>query len=241
MNIAIVSNINNAIGLQREYELLSDFLSEFGHTVTGIQFDAPPDDPATVAICAEKYDLAIFLEVVPRNFLGLAERRWWFGNPEWTKPEMIEVVERSFEKIFAKTHEAERIFERLFPGRVHYSGFLTRDQYDPPVERMPIFLHLAGNSVLRGTEAVLDAWRWKKDGKRLNAQLIVIGTAKFSREGFEDDDRVIFLDRVDEEELRRRQNQCLYHLLPSATEGFGHALHEGLSVGAQVITLDAHR
>jgi Glycosyl transferases group 1 len=243
MKIAIVSAIGNGIGLQREYELLRDFLSlELGHHVNGIDYEATHEGWMDGA-----FDLAIFLEVVPRNLLGLSERRWAFLNPEWTKPEMVEIVERSFEKIFAKTHEAERIFEELFPGRVHYTGFLCRDQYDPNVWRMPLFLHLAGNSILRGTEAVLDAWRWKKNGELIDAGLIVVGTAKFDRsilamtkrKGVFDVERVRFYDRVDEAKLKRLQNMCQYHLLPSATEGFGHALHEALSVGAVVITTGA--
>ena len=236
MNIAIVSAIKNGIGLQREYELLREYLEmELGHTVTGYDHEGTKD---LVGVDGS-YDLAIFLEVVPRNMLGLAERRWAFLNPEWTKPEMIEIVERSFEKVFAKTHEAERIFEPLFPGRVHYTGFLCRDQYEPNYPRIHVFLHLAGNSLLRGTEAVLDAWRWKKNGEQLKVPLWVVGTAKFSREGFENDDRVMFLDRLNEDELKRTQNMCRYHILPSATEGFGHALHEALGVNAVVITTDA--
>lgn len=238
MNIAIVSNIKNQIGLQREYELLRDFLQDLGHQVTGFQYD----DEVIVEEDAE-FDLAIFLEVVPRNLLALSERRWAFLNPEWTTPQIIEYVDRNFEKIFAKTREGERIFGELFPGRVHYTGFLTRDQRDGSVLTLPIFLHLAGNSMLRGTEAVLDAWRWKKNGKTLDAGLIVIGTVKFDRTGLESEqrgtwelERIKFYDRVDEIALKQFQNMCAYHLLPSSTEGFGHALHEAMSVGAFIIT-----
>jgi hypothetical protein len=231
VQIAIVSNITNQIGLQREYELLREFLQVEGHEVTGIQFDEPD-----VSLPVE-YDLAIFLEVIPRNMLGIAERRWIFPNPEWTTPQMVELIDRSCEKIFAKTREGARIFEKFFPGRVHYTGFLARDQHIFSYIA-PTFLHLAGNSTLRGTQEVLDAWRWRKKGKQLNASLVVVGTAKFSREGLEKSDRVFFVDRVDEHELQRLQNTCRFHLLPSGTEGFGHALHEALSVGAQLITLN---
>lgn len=231
MNIAIVSNIRDGIGLQREYDLLKEFLVSEGHVVEGYQYDSLETNPAT-------FDLAIFLEVVPRNMMGLSERRWIFPNPEWTTPPMVELIDRSFEKIFAKTREGERIFQDLWPGRVHYTGFLTRDQYDPNVPRTDTFLHLAGNSTIRGTDAVLDAWRWKKNGKYLSANLVVVGTAKFNREGLGEDHRVIFTDRMGEEELKRLQNMCRFHLLPSGTEGFGHAMHEALSVGAHLITIN---
>ena len=232
MNIAIVSNLNSGIGLQREYELLREFLMAEGHAVMGVQYDEEPYSGGGPC------DLTIFLEVIPRNMLGLSERRWIFPNPEWTTEQMIEIIDRSCEKIFAKTHEGERIFEKLFPGRVHYTGFLARDQYKPEIARLPKFLHIAGNSSLRGTEAVLDAWRWRSNGQTLQQQLIVIGTPKFDKAGL-DETIVHFKDRVDEEELKDLQNECMFHLLPSGTEGFGHALHEALSVSAVVITTDA--
>jgi hypothetical protein len=240
MKIAIVTNMNG-IGLQREYELLWHYLNTVGHVPCGIQYDAP------IVENDAKFDLAIFLEVIPRNLLGLADRRWIFPNPEWTTPQMLEHIDRSFEKILTKTHEAQRIFEGLFPGRTHYTGFLCRNQCDLAISRLPIFLHLAGNSTIRGTDAVLDAWRWKKNGKHLEPGLIVIGTAKFCdtpeefivEAGAWNIQRITFHERVSEEQLKILQNMCMFHLLPSGTEGFGHALHEANSVGAKIITIGA--
>ena len=40
-------------------------------------------------------------------------------------------------------------------------------------------------------------------------------------------------------ELRRLQNENLFHLCPSETEGFGHYLMEALGVGAVVLSTDA--
>src|SRR4029077_10400787 len=40
-------------------------------------------------------------------------------------------------------------------------------------------------------------------------------------------------------ELQVLQNKCLFHLQPSASEGFGHVLHEALSVNANILTVDA--
>src|ERR1700690_622138 len=67
MNIAIVSNLNSGIGLQREYELLREFLMAEGHAVMGVQYDEEPYSGGGPC------DLTIFLEVIPRNMLGLSE------------------------------------------------------------------------------------------------------------------------------------------------------------------------
>ena len=231
MKIAIVTNMNG-IGLQRDYELLNGFLQSLGHSVMGIQFDAA-DHGTLPDPTVDAYDVAIYLEVAPRNLMNLSKRRWAFVNPDWCKPELVQTLDRSFEKIFAKTREGENILSPLFPGRVHYTGFMSRDQYDPNVTRRPWFLHVGGNSSLRGTQTVLDAWRWKKNGKSLEPTLILISnTVKEENLPF----NVRLHEHVDEAELKTYQNGCMFHIYPSGTEGWGHAIHEALGVGAQLIT-----
>jgi len=44
---------------------------------------------------------------------------------------------------------------------------------------------------------------------------------------------------IEDVELRRLQAVCGFHLCPSAAEGFGHTIVEGLSTGAVVLTTDA--
>jgi hypothetical protein len=228
VRIGIVSNLSAGIGLLRDFELLRDVLVGWGHEVTGIQFD----DPSPI----ERFDLAIFLEVTPRSFMGLSSRRWFFANPDWMKQEVITTVDRSFERVFAKTREGERLLVPLFGERVHYVGFLARDQHDVSIPRMPKFLHIGGNSSLRGTQAVVDAWAWKKNGKTLSSELIVVSTAIQDKP---DIPNVTYFKWLEEQELKRLQNECLFHLQPSGTEGYGHILRESLSVGAQLITTDA--
>jgi hypothetical protein len=232
MKIALITNIDNGIGLHTEYVLLRKYLESLGHEVSGVQFDQ--DAPNLIGV-----DLAISLETVCRHLLQLAPVNWLFVNPEWTKRHDLDLIERSYEKIFCKTHEAHRIFSDLYPDRTHYVGFLVRDQFDPSVPREPLFLHVGGNSSFRGTQAVLDAWRWKRNGKTLvdrGAKLTIVSTALTERPPVPG---VTFLNRIPEESLRILQNGFLFHLYPSGTEGFGHALREGLSVNASVLTTDA--
>lgn len=235
MNIGIITNIKSGIGLATEFELLRDHLVALGHQVIGIQFDedAPP------AIEKEPLDLAISLETVCRHLLELAPVNWLFPNPEWTKRHDLDLIGRSFQKILCKTLEGTRIFLELYPHITYYSGFLTRDQFDPSISRRPSFLHIGGNSSFRGTQAVLDAWRWKKNGKTLierGACLFIVSTALGERPEIHG---VTYFDRLTSEEIRALQNSSLFHLYPSGTEGFGHALREGMSVNASILTTDA--
>lgn len=229
MRAAIITNING-IGLQRDAEILTEIIVAAGHEVLALQWDEPlPDD-------LPKCDLALYLEVLPLDKLDVAPVRWFWGNPEWVRPEMVKIVERHMDRVFAKTIEAFRIFDPLWPGRVVYTGFTCRDQYDASVPRKPVFLHIGGNSSLRGTAATLDAWRWARDGKKLDAKLIIVSRALKERPEVEN---VTILDEVSEEEIKRLQNECLFHIYPSGTEGYGHAIHEALSVNACLITTDS--
>src|ERR1700691_5417924 len=130
MRIAIISNINGQLGLQREYELLRAHLEEMGHEVHGLQYDQPlPED---LLPC----DLGISLETVARHLLSVAPVHFLFVNPEWFTQDLISIVKRHFVKVFAKTNEAQRILEGIFPKEMVFcAGFLSRDQYEPGIAR----------------------------------------------------------------------------------------------------------
>lgn len=234
MNIAIVTNMNG-IGLERDFEILRDILVEHEHAVTAVQFDVINE----AELDGPMYDLAIFLEVAPLNLMCIAPVKWIFANPEWCKPDRVKAIDAHFDKIFAKTREAERQLRRLFGNRVFYTGFMARDRLIATLNRRWEFLHVGGNSAFRGTQAVIDAWRWQFRGEEIDAHLTVVGTAKREVAGIEDDPRIEFLERIDDFELQVLQNINLFFLHPAGTEGFGHALHEALSCGAIVLTTDA--
>ena len=229
MNIAIVSNFAG-IGLQTDFNLLRDYLTVRGHEVTGYQYDEAPK-------ALPKYDLAIFLESIPRVYLGLAETKFWFPNIEWVKDNDLDLARKYFAKVFAKTHETQLILEPLIPGKVFRTGFLTRDQNVGTIQREGRWLHIGGNSQIRGTQAVYDAFaNWKRNGKSLDAQLTIVSTMlKVDNPP----SNVTILDRVSEEELKRLQNSHFFHIYPSGTEGWGHAIHEALSVNACLVTTEA--
>lgn len=230
MRVAIISNLSNGIGLETEYRLLRAYLETLGHEVVGLQYDAPaPDD-------LPQFDLSISLETVSRHLLHVAPVNWLFVNPEWFAQDLIPVVKKHFQKVFAKTIEAQRIIGELFPDKVCYCGFLSRDQYDPEIGRERKFLHVGGNGALRNTTAILDAWRWTKDGEPIGAELTIVSQ---KLKGMELPPGVTVLERVSEEELKHLQNSYAFHLYPSGTEGYGQSLHEAMSVNATILVTEA--
>jgi hypothetical protein len=229
MQIVIVSNIGNGVGLERDFCLLRDWLIARGHEAVGQQFDKPGS--------GAKYDLGIFLETINEHHIVLADRWWYFANPECLKPEFVRAIQRHCEKILVKTKDAERLMHEKFSG-VHYVGFLTTDKRDAAVQREPRFLHVGGNSNHRNTNAVIAAWREYRYWNGLeasNAPLTVVSNSKIVDPCLNVPD-ITFIRRATDEQITELQNSHLFHILPSAYEGFGHALHESYSVGAILLT-----
>jgi hypothetical protein len=48
----------------------------------------------------------------------------------------------------------------------------------------------------------------------------------------------LYIERAGESELKRLMNECMFHIMPSGAEGWGHVIHEGLGCGAVMITTD---
>jgi len=227
MKVALVTNINGK-GLQIDAELLKGWFEARGHSAELVQFNAPWKGNA---------DLGIMLEVVEPFFFPQAPRWWWFPNLEWTTPEMLPHAPK-FEWVLAKTRDAERVLSARWPN-VRYTGFLTRDRYDASVERLPKFLHLGGESAFKNTSAVISAWReWRYyDGSDIDAELTVVSNTPLVE--CPPTPSVTYIKRATDEEIKHLQNSHLFHLLPSAYEGWGHALHEAQSVRAVITTTDA--
>lgn len=226
MVIGICGN-QHSRGLDKDCKLITPILESLGHQTAFIQFDEPH---------SEKYELVLCLEVVARNLVRLSEMPpILLCNPEWLTPESIKAIKRFYGAVLCKTKEAHRICSTLFGEKARYVGFISEDKFDPTIERKMTFLHVAGSSAAKGTNAIIDAWRWKKDGKALDAKLTVV--SDFPQEDLPEN--VTLLSKIGDEELKRLQNENQFHLQPSQTEGFSHVLHEALSVNGTILTVDA--
>ena len=237
MNIVIVSNIANGIGLQRDCELLSDWLCARGNRVCLQQYDAPA--PKQGQLHAEvRYDLGIFIETISEHLVPMAPRWWYIANPEWLKPQFIRPIQRHCSRVLAKTRDAEKILRERFSSVV-YTGFLCADKRDLAIQRIPECLHVGGNSGHRGTSAVIAAWREYRywDNSTL-PPLTVISNSR-TVEPLTDVPGITFIKRATDEQVNELQNRCLFHIQPSAYEGFGQAIHESQSVGAILLTTQA--
>ncbi len=227
MIINIIANLDNQAGLQRDYELLADFLTERGHTVRGVHFNHPQG--------VQSADLNIFCEHLVPNLMLRAPRNLVFPNPDWWQSNWdawLPLVER----VLVKTHEAASIFKNLVLNRqIFWTGFMSRDFYDPGVERKRAFLHVAGGSRTKNTDAVVAAWT----RRRMSVPLTVVAEISGRYEEVHQGCGITFHNRVTEEALRHLYNSHQFFLLPSACEGWSHVLHEAMGCGMVVLTTNA--
>ncbi|MEL1263096.1 glycosyltransferase [Pseudoxanthomonas putridarboris] len=237
---------DNGVGLSRDLRLIADVLRD-----AGISVDIQPGRGrgklrkwfgpwlrrARIAfqrtLRRPRYDLNLMLEHIHPELLGAARHNAFIPNPEWCLPRDVKRLPR-MDHVFAKTRHAVDIFDRR-GCRAAPIGFTSVDRHDAQVPRRRTFFHLAGRSGAKRTRLVLETWARHPEWPTLTV-VQHPRTAHFSPSA---PNIVHRIDYVDDAELRRLQNENLFHLCPSETEGFGHYLVEALSVGAIALTTDA--
>lgn len=238
-DITIVSSLVGA-GLEREYLVLRELLQSNGDYVMGMHYT----DMSSQLFPS---DIMISFEVVAPRSLNLSKENWLFPNSEWWDSRNDQFLPY-FTKILCKTQDCYDIWSRkVGPEKCIYTSFEARDIYRPEIPRDLKFLHIAGKSEHKNTEAVLNAWALSHPGEEPLPPLTVIARAPcieapFLNRRMDDmfpDKNVTYFARVDDDKIIELMNSHKAHIIPSKYEGFGHIIHEGLSCGAFVITTDA--
>ena len=131
MRFNLISNLTNGCGLQQDYLLLKSALEARGHSAYGIQFNHKP-------LLVKPADVNIFLEVVVPQVFTAAPKQWAIPNPEWW---FAGWDASPWDRVFAKTHDCERIFREKVGNRCEYLGWMARDLYHEGIQRERKFLH----------------------------------------------------------------------------------------------------
>lgn len=237
-SIRIISR-DNGVGLTRDMALVAEPFRSAGHDVDVVAYGGNRMLDRCMELgyrlrhaAGQRVDMQIFLERVYPRFLPLASCNLLIPNPEWFQPRWRQYLPR-FDAVLCKTRHGADVFAAL-GCTVREIGFTSDDVFDPSVERVRQFFHLAGRSSAKGTDAVLDAWARHPEWP----QLIVVQNPKTATRRVELANVSHRLEYIDGPALRRLQNGSLFHLCPSEMEGFGHYLNEALSVGAIVLATD---
>lgn len=241
----------NGVGLSRDLALLESALRRANYEVRITKIDA---DQARrrrslwsqllvrCALLRRRFagktrsvaDINVMLEHVWSEYLATADVNVALPNPEWFDAHDRRML-RHIDVVWAKTGYTAEVF-RSRSARICYVGFDSEDRYDASIPRQPTFFHLAGKSSMKGTDRLLRVWARHPEWPLLTIVQHDAGTNAPDVSAVNIHRRV---DYLDDAELRKVQNANQFHLCLSLTEGWGHYLVEGLSVGAITTTVDA--
>ena len=188
------------------------------------------------------YALNIHLEEPQPGYFWLARRNVLIPNQEMITLRSIPHLSH-FAEVWAKTRISQKLFSQLGCS-VRFLGWsgVDRRQAGAGGSKLNVGLHVAGSSTAKGTDALLDVWGRNSSWptlKVLRRPHNYIGRAVPWRERDALPNIEMITGRVEEQALRRLQNESALYVCPSEAEGFGHIILEGLSVGGVVITTDA--
>lgn len=227
----------NQAGLARSAELLADVLRSAGCAVTINMAHHSRlthiRHKAAKLTRTHAYDLNIFLEEIKPYCLPLAKRQILVPNQEWLRDECSPYLDE-IHAVLCKTRHAEEIF-REAGFRTTFVSFTSADRYDAGCPRnYDAFFHLAGSSTQKGTAPLVDLWLAHPEWPTLT----IVQHPKNRLDVQARNIRYIS-EHIDDEMLRRLQNEMGVHVCPSEAEGFGHSIVEAMSCRALVITTDA--
>jgi glycosyltransferase involved in cell wall biosynthesis len=220
-SVALVSR-DNGVGLTNDMRLLDGMLSNAGYDVSWVDWRN---------MSMPHHDIAIFLELWNPRLVRFANHTIGIFNIEWFQRQWT-IGLHTCTQLWTKSGEAQHLFSQQLglSKKSIYTGFMSRDMHSPEIPRELAAVHLRGNSSLKGTNAVLEAWDTNPD----LPPLTVISNIHLNVPT-----GVRLLNRLSEDQLSHELNRAQIHVCPSETEGWGHYIAEGMSVGAVVITTDA--
>jgi glycosyltransferase involved in cell wall biosynthesis len=206
-----------------DVSILKEELERLGHRANLCDYDKVNNISSA--------DINLFLAQFKPEWFSKAKLNWFIPNAEFCTAALKDL--RKFDLVVCKTEESLRIFQPL-SREVYYLGFTSFDHYYPSLslnKNFSKYLHVAGKSKMKGTEAVIRAWQKNSRFPKLvllkhhtHAPFMIPKNIKLINK------------RISDQGLLTLQNECGIHLCPSKTEGFGHYLMEAMSTGAVVIT-----
>ena len=230
---------NNGVGLGRNIRILSSLLQEAGFRVAVNGNQGPTIRRKLYRAASDRlssrpvFDINLFLQYVVPKWFGYASINCLIPNQEWFEDQWLCHLGQ-LDWILCKTKHAQETFARL-GCRTEFISFTSVDRFDKTsLQDHDKFFHLAGHSLQKGTDTLIDVWLRHPEWPRLTIiqdprQAKAVAAANIK----------LIAEYVNDEVLRQIQSSHGVHLCPSEAEGFGHYIVEAMSCKAVTVTTDA--
>lgn len=234
MRINLIGNLNKGTGVAQDIQILHGILAHVLGKETEFRH-VPHYHPQ----CSEA-EVNIFVEVINPALFVYAAKNIWVPNPEWTQKTWAPYA-RMVDEIWVKTREAERLFQDL--GKVRYIGWTSIDKTMPEGKNYNKAIAPVGKNVWRNPKPIVQAYMRVRE---LNMQAylalpelhLVYNAQIVHLPALPDvvrDKIVAHPEPLPEAEYDALLKECGLCICTSAAEGFGHAVNEAMSTGANLL------
>lgn len=216
MNISILT-YNNKVGIVTDAMLLKKILEEIHVTTSIIFIDKIQSVPNN--------DVGIWIQDFDYNYLNEFKKNILYINEEWYCRDESELD--VFDYVICKNSYAYELLKHR--SNIVYIPFLSKNMYDPTIQKDNKLLHFVGRSIQKNTEVILNL--------RHNITFIDPDDKWSSKIKIPDTFEHI-TSYLSDDTLKYHLNNKSTHLCCSLYESWGHYAFEGLSTGAHLICSD---
>lgn len=218
---------NNAVGERKDFELILDSLKNICKIIV---FDESNCAESSYINGVKNYlfdedtnqtiiDVGIFSNVFYNpNCMENIKTKILILNEEWLQYQNLADVS-NYDHVIVKSQYAKKLVSP-FNRNVKTLYFWSIDRYDSSIQEQKKQLHLAGLSIQKGTESVVN----RKNITVIDASNRFAGSACNYINHY-----------LSEEEVNTYMNSHNLHICPSLYEAHGHYMFEGLSCGKSII------
>ena len=206
---------NNGVGIVTDAILLKNLIKRYVHNDVQIIFldNIKSDLNADVGIWIQNYDI---------NLLHHHKKNIFFINEEWVGTWDLENL-KLFDQVICKSQYAKNLLRSY--NNVTYIPFVSKDVYDPSIDRAKKFLHFMGRSIQKNTELVL----------KQTIPITIIDP--YNR--YKPSSNFTHINSYQtNESISNLLNSHNIHICCSLYESWGHYLFEALSTGNEIMCSD---
>ena len=232
MRVNLISNHRKNTGLSQDVNIVRGLLTAIFNETVQIQL------VQYVQPQCQEADINIFFEVVNPSLLSYAGKNIWIPNHECTFDTWVPYM-NMMNEIWAKTHEAERIFKQLTPTHVRYIGWTSLNKQFPAKKNYHHAFVPLGKNQNREIDVLFQAYiNTRRTNRLLYSRLPTLHVVSWRKLEVPEelaDDVVLHNKILSDKEYDDLLAECGLTICISKAEGFGHAVNEGMASGCNLI------